>query len=659
MTVKIEIDGKLLTVKSGASIIEAADEAGITIPRFCYHKKLSVAANCRMCLVEVEKARKPMPACATPVTEGMKVFTQSELAKDAQQSVMEFLLINHPLDCPICDQGGECELQDNAISYGAPISRFTEGKRVVQDKDIGSLISTDMTRCIHCTRCVRFGVEIAGVQEMGAPGRGEQVAIMPYVNETIESELSGNMIDLCPVGALNSKPFRFKARSWELKQHNTIAAHDCVGSHVHAQVQRGREILRVVPAAYEPLNENWLSDRDRFSYQGLYGVERLTQPMIKKEGVWQATDWTEAIETSLSQLKAVVGQHGVSQVGAIASPNSTLEELYLLQKIIHGMGGRNIDHRLKQLDFSDDAHLPTRPTCAWQLDDLAKKDNIIIIGSHVRKDQPIVAHKIRKASLIGADIFAINSIDYDFHFDLTDKCIVAPSQMVSTLAALASALNVADTDTAWAPLLKEHTPSKEIKTLAKAMQSGENKAMVVGLQALYHPEGATIRALCAAIAKALGAEYGQLTEGANSAGADFVGAEDLVEKITGGWMDFDHAVATPDMMGLVGKVAKILGPRGLLPNKKLGTVSEDVAQVVKTLKKGQAFFRNDKAGIVHFSIGKVSFGVDKLQENFTSFIKALLASKPATAKGKYLKKMSLSSSMGVGIAVNPDELVRS
>ena len=344
-TVKIEIDGRTIHARRGEMLIEAADEAGINIPRFCYHKKLSIAANCRMCLVEVEKVPKPLPACATPVTEGMKVFTRSPRAIEAQRGTMEFLLINHPLDCPICDQGGECELQEVSIGFGSDHSVFGENKRVVPDKNLGPLISTEMTRCIHCTRCVRFGDEIAGMRELGATGRGERTRIGTYIEKTVDSEMSGNVIDLCPVGALTSKPFRFTARAWEMTHGPSIAAHDCVGSNLDILV-RWNEVMRVDPRENEQINEVWLSDRDRFSYEALNSSDRLQRPLIRRQGQWQETDWSTALEFAVSGLKKVIQDNGAAQVGALVSPSATLEEQTLLAKLVRGLGSYNIDHRL-------------------------------------------------------------------------------------------------------------------------------------------------------------------------------------------------------------------------------------------------------------------------------------------------------------------------
>jgi len=391
----IEVDGKALEARPGQMLIEVTDANDIYIPRFCYHKKLTVAANCRMCLVEVEKAPKPLPACATPVMDGMKVQTRSKLAIEAQKSVMEFLLINHPLDCPICDQGGECELQDLAIGYGEGVSRYQESKRVVQDKNIGPLIQTDMTRCIHCTRCIRFGEEIAGLREMGATGRGERMEIGTYIEKTVSSELSGNIIDVCPVGALTSKPFRFSARAWEMVQRESIAPHDSVGSNIELHI-KGDRVMRVVPAENEAINEVWISDRDRFSYEGMYSEDRLQTPMIKQNGVWQEADWETALEFVRDNLDKPLLNHGGSQLGGLASPASTLEELYLFQKLLRALGTNNIDSRLRQNDFNQQETDPAFPYLGQSIAALDDLDAVLVIGSNVRKEQPMINHRLRK-----------------------------------------------------------------------------------------------------------------------------------------------------------------------------------------------------------------------------------------------------------------------
>ena len=385
---QLEIDGGTIEVPEGSTIMDAANRAGIYIPHFCYHKKLTIAANCRMCLVQVEKAPKPLPACATPATNGMKVWTHSDLAVDAQKGVMEFLLINHPLDCPICDQGGECQLQDLSVGYGESGSRYEEDKRVVVNKNLGSLISTDMTRCIHCTRCVRFGQEIAGIMELGMIGRGEHAEIITFVGKTVDSELSGNVIDLCPVGALTSKPFRYSARSWELTRRTSVSPHDGLGSNFLVQVKQNR-VMRVLPAENEAVNECWLSDKDRFSYEGLNSEQRLARPMLKRGGVWQPVEWQVALDFIAARLKKIVEQHGPQSVGALASPHQTLEELYLLQKLVRGLGSGNVDFRLRQSDFSADGKMAGVPWLGMPIAELTQLDRVL------RRRQPRCAKNIR------------------------------------------------------------------------------------------------------------------------------------------------------------------------------------------------------------------------------------------------------------------------
>ncbi|MCW9025382.1 MAG: NADH-quinone oxidoreductase subunit NuoG, partial [Gammaproteobacteria bacterium] len=437
--VNIEINGKKLQVPQGTMVIEAADEAGMTIPRFCYHKKLSVAASCRMCLVEIEKMPKPVPACATPVTDGMQIHTHSAKALEAQKSVMEFLLINHPLDCPVCDQGGECELQDIAVGFGSDESRYAERKRVIKDEDIGSLIATEMTRCIHCTRCVRFGQEIAGIMELGATGRGEHMRIGTYVARAVNSEMSGNVIDLCPVGALTSKPYRYTGRPWENTQSNAVAAHDCLGSNITVETRRNK-VMRVLPRENESINEIWLSDRDRYSYTGLNTEDRLTLPMIKQGDDWKTVDWQTALNYAMDGLKAVINKRQSAQkLGAWVSPSSTTEEMYLMQKLWRAIGSDHIDHRLRQQDFSDQDIAPVFPYLGQSVADLEKVNAALLIGSCIRKDQPIAAHRLRKAAMKGSKIMAVNAIDYDFNFPLSDSIVANPADMVANLAAIAKA----------------------------------------------------------------------------------------------------------------------------------------------------------------------------------------------------------------------------
>lgn len=523
--VKIEIDGKKIEAKDGAMVIEAADEAGIPIPRFCYHKKLSVAANCRMCLVEVEKAAKPLPACATPITDGMVVFTKSTKAIDAQKSVMEFLLINHPLDCPICDQGGECDLQDLAVGYGGDQSQYGEQKRVVFDKNLGPLVSTDMTRCIHCTRCVRFGQEIAGIRELGATGRGEHMQIGTYVEKAVDSELSGNIIDLCPVGALTSKPFRFHARSWEMNNVNSIAAHDCVGSNIQVESLR-KEVRRVTPKENETINETWISDRDRFSYEGVNSEDRLTSPMIKQDGEWQEVDWETALEATVTGLKKVLEKHGAGQLGALASPSSTVEEMYLLQKLVRGLGGSNIDHRVHQLDFSDQEGMPLYPSLGRSIESLQDLDAVLLIGSNIRMDQPLLGHRIRKAALKGAKVSCVNPVDFEFKFSVSDKVIAAPAVMEQALAGVAKAL--IDSGASASQGLAELVAGAEVanvhRNMAESLKSADQAAVLVGSYAMGTEASANLRALAQAISEMSGASIGYLTQGANSAGGYLAGA---------------------------------------------------------------------------------------------------------------------------------------
>ncbi|MGV6826776.1 MAG: NADH-quinone oxidoreductase subunit NuoG [bacterium] len=511
-SIKIEVDGQSLEAKPGQMLIDVTDAAGISVPRFCYHKKLSIAANCRMCLVEVENAPKPLPACATPVMDGMKVFTRSPLAREAQKGTMEFLLINHPLDCPICDQGGECELQDVAMGYGGDVSRFSERKRVVKDENIGSLISTDMTRCIHCTRCVRFGTEIAGVREMGATGRGEHTRIGVYVEQAVASELSGNVIDLCPVGALTSKPFRFNARAWEMQQLDSIAPHDTVGSNVHVHVRRNK-ILRVVPRDNEAINETWISDRDRFAYEGLYTADRLERPMIRQNGTLREVGWQEALQTAAKMLKATSAE----RLGTLVSPNATLEEMYLAQKLTRGLGSGNVDHRLRQADFRAPEADPAVPWLGQPLAALENNDATLLVGSWLRKEQPLVNTRVKKSTEKGGVVMAINPVDYEFNYDLLASQIVAPAAMVSALAGIASALGA---DTCGLSVSANDVQQQ----IAEQLKSAEKGSVLLGNTALMHPDFSLIRALANNIASAAGITIGFLGEGANSVAAWSVGA---------------------------------------------------------------------------------------------------------------------------------------
>jgi len=430
--IEIEIDGNLVNAKAGEMLIAVTDREGISVPRFCYHKKLSIAASCRMCLVDVEGAPKPQPACSTPIADGMKIHTQNEKAKASQKAVMEFLLINHPLDCPICDQGGECELQDVAMDYGSDISRFTEGKRIVADSDIGALIQTDMTRCIHCTRCVRFGAEVAGIMEMGGTGRGEDLKIEPFLEEGIQSELSGNMIDVCPVGALTSKPFRYELRSWQMNAVSNVARHDLVGSNIYTQTYKGK-VKRIVAKDNESVNETWISDRDRFSYEGLAHENmahenRLLAPQIKVEGKWQEVEWNVALDFAVRGLaNHVFNARQSDKLGALASNTATLEEFHLLQKILREVGSENIDHRLNIKDLNNAISLESNIKLAG----LEGVDHALVIGSNLRLEQPMISHRLRKANLSGASVDVINATAFDFNYRLNSENIISPNQTAS------------------------------------------------------------------------------------------------------------------------------------------------------------------------------------------------------------------------------------
>ncbi len=524
--VTITIDGKTVEARKGAMLIEATDAAGAYVPRFCYHKKLTIAASCRMCLVDVEKMPKTVPACATPMMDGMIVHTHSERAKQSQKAVMEFLLINHPLDCPICDQGGECELQDLAVGYGSDVSVYSEGKRVVKDKNIGPLIQTDMTRCIHCTRCVRFGEEIAGLRELGATGRGENMQIGTYIEKSVSSEMSGNVIDVCPVGALTSKPYRFSARAWELKQADGIAAHDSVGSAIHLHL-KGSRVKRIVPRENEAVNEVWISDRDRFSYEGLYSEDRLLAPMVKENGAWREVDWETALNKIESTLGKLISDKGADGIGALASPTSTLEELYLLQKYMRILGRGNIDHRLRQTDFSDQAAAPLFPWLGLAIADLEQLDAALIIGSNCRKEQPILNHRLRKAAMRGAEVMLVNSVDYPTNMNIADKFIVSPAQMVVELAGVAKAL--LDTQKRKpaddvAGLLGPVSVKPHHKQIANRLAAANKAAVFLGNQAIASPHLASLRALAGIISELTGSSLGYLSEAANSSGAWLAGA---------------------------------------------------------------------------------------------------------------------------------------
>ncbi|MGZ0019350.1 NADH-quinone oxidoreductase subunit NuoG [Nitrosomonas sp. wSCUT-2] len=526
--VNIEIDGKQVSVPKGSTIMDGAKQIGVYIPHFCYHKKLSIAANCRMCLVQVEKAPKPLPACATPVMDGMKVFTHSPQAVNAQKGVMEFLLINHPLDCPICDQGGECQLQDLAVGYGASGSRYAEAKRVVVNKNLGPLISTDMTRCIHCTRCVRFGQEIAGIMELGMAGRGEHSEILSFVGKTVDSELSGNVIDLCPVGALVSKPFRYSARTWELSRRKSISPHCGLGSNLVVQVKQNR-VMRVLPRDNEAINECWLSDKDRFSYEGLNSEDRLTRPMIKRDGQWTECDWQEALEYTAQALQSVKHRHGAESIAALGSAHSTTEELYLLQKLLRAMGSGNIDHRLRQSDFRVDKKLQCVPWLGTSIAEISNLKSALIIGSTLRKDHPLIAQRLRQAVKNGMEVNIVNPIDDDLLTKVKNKAIVAPASMVKVLAEiLKAAVEIKGSEQAQA--IKQYidvanvSSSADAFAIASSLIENAPAAIYLGNLSQHHPDYSSLQILAGLIAEISGASFGILGEAANSVGAYLAGA---------------------------------------------------------------------------------------------------------------------------------------
>ena len=515
--VEIELDGKKVAIVEGSMIMHAADKAGTFIPHFCYHKKLSIAANCRMCLVDVEKMPKPMPACATPVTQGMIVRTKSEKAIKAQKSVMEFLLINHPLDCPICDQGGECLLQDLAVGYGGSTSRYEEEKRVVFHKDAGPLISMqEMSRCIHCTRCVRFGQEVAGVMELGMSHRGEHAEIETFVGQSVDSELSGNMIDICPVGALTSKPFRYSARTWELSRRKSISPHDSAGANLVVQVKNNK-VLRVVPLENEAVNECWIADRDRFSYEALNSAERLTKPMLKQGGVWHEVEWQVALEYVANGLKQIKADHGASSIGALVSAHSTAEELYLAGAVIRGLGSGNIDYRLRNSDFFKSSGVRYLGTSIASLSEL---QSVLVVGSNLRKDHPLFALRIRHAARMGCAVNVIQTQTQDWAMPIAHASLLPSGMWATALADIAVA--IASEKGIAAPA--EGTATEIAMAIAKSMLSGDRKAILLGNAAAHHGKASSILALANWIAEQTGASVGYLTEAANTVGAQLVGA---------------------------------------------------------------------------------------------------------------------------------------
>ena len=519
--INIEIDGKAVQVAPGSTVMDAANQVGAYVPHFCYHKKLSIAANCRMCLVQVEKAPKPLPACATPVTEGMKVFTASEQAKKAQAGVMEFLLINHPLDCPICDQGGECQLQDLAVGYGKSGSRFEEEKRVVFHKNLGPLISAqEMSRCIHCTRCVRFGQEVAGIMELGMGGRGEHSEILSFVGNSVDSELSGNMIDVCPVGALTSKPFRYAARTWELQRRKTVSPHDGLNANLQVQIKNDR-VLRVLPHENEAVNECWISDRDRFSYEGLYAEDRLTTPMVKTDGVWHQTSWQDALTGAAGAIASTVKAEGGNALSILMGPHSTLEESFLAKQIAIAVGSSSIDHRLRVSDAALDAGGGI-PWLGLNVSDFAAVDRFLVIGASLRQEQPLLASRIRARVKRGAMLSVISSVDDDLLCPLAAKIVVKPSGMLAELAGVVVAL--AKRLEKSAPAVLNIVPSVEAERIAASLASGKRVAVMLGELALSCTDASQLEALAACIAELTGGTSGRLMLSASTVSAYVAGA---------------------------------------------------------------------------------------------------------------------------------------
>jgi NADH-quinone oxidoreductase subunit G len=555
--VEIEIDGKAVEIQQGSMVMDAAKKLGTHIPHFCYHKKLSIAANCRMCLVEVEKAPKPLPACATPVTPGMKVHTHSEKAVQAQKSVMEFLLINHPLDCPICDQGGECQLQDLAVGYGKTTSRYSEEKRVVFHKNVGPLISMEeMSRCIHCTRCVRFGQEIAGVMELGMLNRGEHSEITSFVGKSVDSELSGNMIDLCPVGALTSKPFRYSARTWELGRKRSVSPHDSLGSNVVLQT-KANQVLRTVPLENEAINECWISDKDRFAYEGLNGADRLKKPMVKQDNRWIETDWEAALDYVSRSLNSIKADHGSDAIAALAHPMASVEELHLLRKVLGGLGSQNIETRLRQQDVSGAAKAPW---LGMKIAEVGQLQRAFFIGSFLRKDQPLLAARVRAATKRGLKVTRLGASSEDWLMPVAASAQVAPSNWPAELAGVATA--VAQAKGINAP--SNASVSANAKAIADSLLSGERKAVFLGAAAMAHPQFAQLHAYAQFIATNTEATLGFLPEGGNSVGAHVV-----------------QAVSSAGVEGILAKDLKAVVLLGLEPSADLANPQTAKAALAK------------------------------------------------------------------------------
>jgi NADH-quinone oxidoreductase subunit G len=572
--VNVEVNGVPVKAPKGEMIIRVTDAQGAYVPRFCYHDKLSIAANCRMCLVEVEKAPKPLPACATPVAEGMKIFTKSPRAIGAQRATMEFLLINHPLDCPICDQGGECELQDLAVGFGRDISRYHERKRSVQDENLGALIATDMTRCIHCTRCIRFTDEIAGIQELGMIGRGEQMKVRTYLEQTVNHELSGNVIDLCPVGALVSKPYRFSARAWEMASIPLISPHDGVGTNTFGHVLRGK-LMRVVPRENESINETWIADRDRFSYEAVYSADRIQRPMLREGNEWVETDWETALAKVATGLRS-----RASLMGVLASSTSTLEELYLLGRLARALGTGNIDHRLRQRDFRDQASDPAFPSLGVRIADVQQLDSLLVIGSHLRHEVPILAHRVRKAACKGAKVALLNPAHFPYLFPVAAELVSRPAQQVADLAAIVAAAAEAagkQIPEHLAAATRDARIEDSHRAIATALATGEKRAVWLGALAVRHPSYADLRSLAAGLAEITGASFGQLAEGGNAAGAYLAGA--IPHREAGGKAVSQPGLSASDMLRIPQKAYVLFG--GVEP------WSDGNPEAAKTLSKAE------------------------------------------------------------------------
>ena len=520
---KVEINGQQFEAEPGSTIIEVADSAGIYIPRFCYHEKLSVAANCRMCLVEVEKAPKPLPACATPVTDGMVVQTLSEIAKQAQEDTMEFLLINHPLDCPICDQGGECPLQDQAIGFGGSSSVFKEVKRSVDNVDLGPLITTEMTRCIHCTRCVRFGEEVAGVMELGAIGRGEDMKISTFLGTSMDSEVSGNVIDLCPVGALTSKPYRFTARTWELNGHKGISPHDCLGSNLEIQ-EIGGVVKRVLPRDNEAVNECWLSDRDRYSYESVNCNDRLTMPLVRRGENYQEIEWAEALDLVSSELGQIKETWSGEQIGAMVSPTSSLEEFFLLQKILRALGSSNVDHRLRQQDFRDDLAAPVCPGTEMPISKFQELDGVLIVGSNIRKELPLISLRLRRLAQQGGEIAVLNPMSFNHNFTTAQEVIVKPSMMAIVFASIARKVATATGKADLLPrrlveLATRHEFGTDVDAIADCLTGDDSDVLILlGQIAMNHPDASMLRQIASWLGENCGIRIALLPDANGVAG---------------------------------------------------------------------------------------------------------------------------------------------